>query len=78
MDSLDIHGEEISGMARCPYDAKHANVALFASELSHPAKSSTCVHRYLIDSRYRRIGSIQDYSSAASLIQKHNLAASLK
>ncbi|RXM96791.1 Semaphorin-6A, partial [Acipenser ruthenus] len=30
MDSLDIHGEEISGMARCPYDAKHANVALFA------------------------------------------------
>uniref|UniRef100_A0A8C5N731 Sema domain-containing protein n=1 Tax=Gouania willdenowi TaxID=441366 RepID=A0A8C5N731_GOUWI len=23
-------GEEISGMARCPYDAKHANVALFA------------------------------------------------
>ncbi|MGH0177714.1 UNVERIFIED_CONTAM: hypothetical protein FKN15_076048 [Acipenser sinensis] len=31
MDSLDIHGEEISGMARCPYDAKHANVALFAN-----------------------------------------------
>ncbi|XP_056628676.1 semaphorin-6A isoform X2 [Triplophysa dalaica] len=30
MDSLDAIGEEISGMARCPYDAKHANVALFA------------------------------------------------
>ncbi|XP_015223624.1 semaphorin-6A isoform X3 [Lepisosteus oculatus] len=30
MDSLDTVGEEISGMARCPYDAKHANVALFA------------------------------------------------
>lgn len=30
MDSLDAQGEEISGMARCPYDAKHANVALFA------------------------------------------------
>ncbi|KAI1900242.1 hypothetical protein AGOR_G00047980 [Albula goreensis] len=30
MDSLDALGEEISGMARCPYDAKHANVALFA------------------------------------------------
>ncbi|XP_041957010.1 semaphorin-6A isoform X2 [Alosa sapidissima] len=30
MDALDVLGEEISGMARCPYDAKHANVALFA------------------------------------------------
>lgn len=29
-DALDVLGEEISGMARCPYDAKHANVALFA------------------------------------------------
>ncbi|XP_066499605.1 semaphorin-6A isoform X2 [Hoplias malabaricus] len=29
-DTLDALGEEISGMARCPYDAKHANVALFA------------------------------------------------
>uniref|UniRef100_A0A8C1Z766 Semaphorin 6A n=1 Tax=Cyprinus carpio TaxID=7962 RepID=A0A8C1Z766_CYPCA len=28
--SLDAVGDEISGMARCPYDAKHANVALFA------------------------------------------------
>uniref|UniRef100_A0AAV2MRP2 Sema domain-containing protein n=2 Tax=Knipowitschia caucasica TaxID=637954 RepID=A0AAV2MRP2_KNICA len=31
MDSLEAIGEEISGMARCPYDAKHANVALFAN-----------------------------------------------
>uniref|UniRef100_A0A3Q3R5N2 Semaphorin-6A n=2 Tax=Monopterus albus TaxID=43700 RepID=A0A3Q3R5N2_MONAL len=30
MDTLEAVGEEISGMARCPYDAKHANVALFA------------------------------------------------
>uniref|UniRef100_A0A671PKZ0 Semaphorin-6A-like n=1 Tax=Sinocyclocheilus anshuiensis TaxID=1608454 RepID=A0A671PKZ0_9TELE len=30
MDSLDAVGDEISGMARCPYDTKHANVALFA------------------------------------------------
>ncbi|XP_053330161.1 semaphorin-6A isoform X4 [Spea bombifrons] len=30
MDTLDYFDEEISGMARCPYDAKHANVALFA------------------------------------------------
>nr|XP_020635715.1 semaphorin-6A isoform X4 [Pogona vitticeps] len=30
MDTLEFLGEEFSGMARCPYDAKHANVALFA------------------------------------------------
>ncbi|XP_072243754.1 semaphorin-6A isoform X2 [Leuresthes tenuis] len=29
MDTMEALGEEISGMARCPYDAKHANVALF-------------------------------------------------
>uniref|UniRef100_A0A8C7ZVI7 Semaphorin 6A n=1 Tax=Oryzias sinensis TaxID=183150 RepID=A0A8C7ZVI7_9TELE len=29
-ETLDAVGEDISGMARCPYDAKHANVALFA------------------------------------------------
>ncbi|KAM9329232.1 semaphorin-6A [Gastrophryne carolinensis] len=30
METLEFMDEEISGMARCPYDAKHANVALFA------------------------------------------------
>uniref|UniRef100_A0A8K9USQ2 Sema domain-containing protein n=1 Tax=Oncorhynchus mykiss TaxID=8022 RepID=A0A8K9USQ2_ONCMY len=30
MDTMDAVGEDISGMARCPYDAKHSNVALFA------------------------------------------------
>ncbi|XP_067171581.1 semaphorin-6A isoform X3 [Apteryx mantelli] len=30
MDTLEFLGDEFSGMARCPYDAKHANVALFA------------------------------------------------
>ncbi|KAM5191865.1 semaphorin-6A isoform 3-T3 [Mantella aurantiaca] len=30
MDTVEFMDEEISGMARCPYDAKHANVALFA------------------------------------------------
>ncbi|XP_053557556.1 semaphorin-6A isoform X3 [Bombina bombina] len=30
MDTLEFVDEDISGMARCPYDAKHANVALFA------------------------------------------------
>ncbi len=29
-DTLELVGEPISGMARCPYDPKHANVALFA------------------------------------------------
>ncbi|XP_034511799.1 semaphorin-6A isoform X3 [Ailuropoda melanoleuca] len=30
MDTLEPSGDEFSGMARCPYDAKHANIALFA------------------------------------------------
>uniref|UniRef100_A0A8C3LD93 Semaphorin-6A n=1 Tax=Chrysolophus pictus TaxID=9089 RepID=A0A8C3LD93_CHRPC len=30
VDTLEFLGDEFSGMARCPYDAKHANVALFA------------------------------------------------
>lgn len=25
-------GDAVSGMARCPYDPKHANVALFAGK----------------------------------------------
>lgn len=32
MDTLEFLGDEFSGMARCPYDAKHANVALFAGK----------------------------------------------
>lgn len=28
-------GEPVSGMARCPYDPRHANVALFAGRISH-------------------------------------------
>ncbi|XP_011356568.1 semaphorin-6A isoform X4 [Pteropus vampyrus] len=30
MDTLEALGDEFSGMARCPYDAKQANIALFA------------------------------------------------
>uniref|UniRef100_O35464-2 Isoform 2 of Semaphorin-6A n=1 Tax=Mus musculus TaxID=10090 RepID=O35464-2 len=30
VDTLETFGDEFSGMARCPYDAKHANIALFA------------------------------------------------
>uniref|UniRef100_A0A3Q2YVB2 Sema domain, transmembrane domain (TM), and cytoplasmic domain, (semaphorin) 6Ba n=1 Tax=Hippocampus comes TaxID=109280 RepID=A0A3Q2YVB2_HIPCM len=29
-DTLEMVGEPVSGMARCPYDPRHANVALFA------------------------------------------------
>ncbi|KAL1022950.1 hypothetical protein UPYG_G00034620 [Umbra pygmaea] len=29
-DTLEMDGDTVSGMARCPYDPKHANVALFA------------------------------------------------
>uniref|UniRef100_A0A3B1KBE0 Sema domain, transmembrane domain (TM), and cytoplasmic domain, (semaphorin) 6Bb n=1 Tax=Astyanax mexicanus TaxID=7994 RepID=A0A3B1KBE0_ASTMX len=32
-DTLEMVGETVSGMARCPYDPKHANVALFAGNL---------------------------------------------
>lgn len=34
MDTLQLLGDSISGMARCPYDPKHANVALFSGEWS--------------------------------------------
>ncbi|XP_006628709.1 semaphorin-6D isoform X1 [Lepisosteus oculatus] len=30
LDTLEFDGEEISGLARCPFDAKQTNVALFA------------------------------------------------
>ncbi|KAM4819628.1 semaphorin-6A [Thomomys bottae] len=30
IETLEPSGDELSGMARCPYDAKHANIALFA------------------------------------------------
>lgn len=31
-DTLEMVGDAVSGMARCPYDPKHANVALFAGK----------------------------------------------
>ena len=31
-DTLEMVGDTVSGMARCPYDPKHANVALFAGK----------------------------------------------
>ncbi|XP_077331883.1 semaphorin-6B isoform X4 [Lithobates pipiens] len=33
LDTLEQVGESFSGMARCPYDPKHGNVALFADEM---------------------------------------------
>lgn len=35
MDTLEPVGDNISGMARCPYDPKHANVALFTGQCCH-------------------------------------------
>lgn len=32
-DTLEMIGDPVSGMARCPYDPKHANVALFAGKI---------------------------------------------
>lgn len=34
-DTLEMVGEPVSGMARCPYDPRHANVALFAGSILH-------------------------------------------
>lgn len=36
LDNLEFDGEEISGLARCPFDSKQTNVALFAG------KGKTC------------------------------------
>ncbi|XP_037339310.2 semaphorin-6A isoform X2 [Pungitius pungitius] len=53
-DTLEALGEEISGMARCPYDAKHANVALFADGKLY---SATVTDFLAIDSViYRSLG----------------------
>lgn len=49
-------GDTVSGMARCPYDPKHANVALFAgkkhflfrSSLPHPHVDHTAVQHCAI------------------------------
>lgn len=37
-DTLEMVGEPVSGMARCPYDPRHANVALFAGNM-------LCLHK---------------------------------
>uniref|UniRef100_A0A3B5LZ16 Sema domain, transmembrane domain (TM), and cytoplasmic domain, (semaphorin) 6Bb n=1 Tax=Xiphophorus couchianus TaxID=32473 RepID=A0A3B5LZ16_9TELE len=33
-DTLEMMGDPVNGMARCPYDPKHANVALFAGKMN--------------------------------------------
>ncbi|XP_060693534.1 semaphorin-6A isoform X3 [Hemiscyllium ocellatum] len=55
LDTLDIFGDDnISGMARCPYDPKHANVALFAEGKLY---SATVTDFLAIDSViYRSLG----------------------
>ncbi|XP_078283586.1 semaphorin-6D isoform X3 [Rhinoraja longicauda] len=37
LDTLDHNGEELSGLARCPFDAKQTNVALFADNKLYSA-----------------------------------------
>ncbi|XP_067874115.1 semaphorin 6D isoform X9 [Heterodontus francisci] len=37
LDTLDYYGEEVSGLARCPFDAKQTNVALFADNKLYSA-----------------------------------------
>ncbi|XP_062922076.1 sema domain, transmembrane domain (TM), and cytoplasmic domain, (semaphorin) 6D, like isoform X4 [Mobula hypostoma] len=37
LDTLDYNGEEVSGLARCPFDAKQTNVALFAENKLYSA-----------------------------------------
>lgn len=32
LDNLELDGEEINGLARCPFDSKQTNVALFAGK----------------------------------------------
>lgn len=48
-DTLEMVGETISGMARCPYDPKHANVALFAGERGpHRLSSSKTLYNPIV------------------------------
>lgn len=42
MDTLEPVGDNISGMARCPYDPKHANVALFTGQCRHHQHCDRC------------------------------------
>ncbi|XP_051896352.1 sema domain, transmembrane domain (TM), and cytoplasmic domain, (semaphorin) 6D, like isoform X4 [Pristis pectinata] len=37
LETLDYNGEEVSGLARCPFDAKQTNVALFADNKLYSA-----------------------------------------
>lgn len=54
-DTLEMVGDTVSGMARCPYDPKHANVALFAGKKhvshtilqAHQATVSQCCASHL-------------------------------
>ncbi|NXX75050.1 SEM6B protein, partial [Urocolius indicus] len=47
MDTLEPVGDNISGMARCPYDPKHANVALFTGQ----CRARHAAHRALTPSQ---------------------------
>lgn len=57
-DTLEMVGEPVSGMARCPYDPRHANVALFAG-------SVFCLHTR--DEEFRVCSRQQAQSSAPDI-----------
>lgn len=41
LDNLELDGEEINGLARCPFDSKQTNVALFAGRGQKPSRPLT-------------------------------------
>lgn len=58
-DTLEMVGETVSGMARCPYDPKHANVALFAGETPPPYSVAFCINT--MNKTANRSCVLQDY-----------------
>ncbi|KAI4829031.1 hypothetical protein KUCAC02_023095 [Chaenocephalus aceratus] len=49
-DTLEMVGDTVSGMARCPYDPKHANVARFAATVTDFLAIDAVIYRSLGDS----------------------------
>ncbi|CAN0086704.1 unnamed protein product [Lampetra planeri] len=54
LDTLEVEGEDISGMAKCPYDSRQSNVALFSDGMMY---SGTVTDFLAIDAVvYRSMG----------------------
>lgn len=54
-DTLEMVGETVSGMARSPYDPKHANVALYAGETPPAYSVAFCINTVNMTAYYRTI-----------------------